>query len=447
MKNKIFLSLLLIAFFFTGGMAQHAALKNAITYKVVGTNFSFPFDNDFGNADAFAMGGEIGYVRYLNDFLHLAVPVKLGYAHLPFSAHRADSSRVIGSLDALLHLTYSGQKQLLNPYLLAGIGGMVEPEKGLNVEFPVGIGMKVRMGEGLYFDVQGEYRFDLTENRNNLQLSSGFSFLFGGKEKVEKPKDSDGDGVEDLLDKCPTLAGKPELQGCPDSDGDGVPDKEDDCPGKIGNKAHNGCPDTDGDGIYDQNDKCPNVAGTKENGGCPAVDSDGDGVADSMDACPTLAGKAEWNGCPDSDGDGLYDSIDKCPDEAGTTDNYGCPKIEEKDQDVLDFAMHAVEFETAKATLKPSSYTILNKIVEIMNKYPQYHLNINGHTDSIGSYFSNQVLSEKRAKACYDYLVSKGISKSRMKYVGYGEKKPIATNMYKDGRKKNRRVEFELYLK
>ncbi|MBK7873276.1 MAG: OmpA family protein [Saprospiraceae bacterium] len=93
-----------------------------------------------------------------------------------------------------------------------------------------------------------------------------------------------------------------------------------------------------------------------------------------------------------------------------------------------------------------SSFEVLNQIVDILKRYPDYKMRIGGHTDSVGSSSTNQTLSEARAKACYDYLISKGIEASRLSFTGYGETKPIADNRYKDGRDKNRRVEFDIYL-
>jgi outer membrane protein OmpA-like peptidoglycan-associated protein len=61
----------------------------------------------------------------------------------------------------------------------------------------------------------------------------------------------------------------------------------------------NGCPDTDGDGVTDKSDKCPTVAGPAENGGCPWPDTDGDGVLDKDDRCPDVKGTVANNGCPE----------------------------------------------------------------------------------------------------------------------------------------------------
>jgi outer membrane protein OmpA-like peptidoglycan-associated protein len=68
----------------------------------------------------------------------------------------------------------------------------------------------------------------------------------------------------------------------------------------AGPVENNGCPwpDTDGDGVIDKDDACPTVAGPVENNGCPWPDTDGDGILDKDDACPTVPGLPEYNGCP-----------------------------------------------------------------------------------------------------------------------------------------------------
>lgn len=236
------------------------------------------------------------------------------------------------------------------------------------------------------------------------------------------------------------------MKGCPDSDNDSIADKDDKCPNEAGPASNLGCPiaDTDGDGIADPDDKCPEVAGTIALAGCP--DGDGDGIADGEDDCPDVAGLAKFKGCPDTDRDGVVDKADRCPTTPGPASNNGCPEIEEEDKEVLEFATRAVQFETGKAALKRESYGVLDQIVDILNKYPNYYLTIGGHTDSVGSSAINQRLSEKRAKACYDYILSKGVAAKRISYAGYGETQPIADNMNREGRKLNRRTEFNIFL-
>ena len=252
--------------------------------------------------------------------------------------------------------------------------------------------------------------------------------------------DSDGDGFADEEDDCPEVGGT--LNGCPDTDNDGFADEEDDCPEVSG--TLNGCPDTDGDGIADSEDNCPEEKGTRENRGCPKgkVDGDGDGFADEEDDCPQVAGPV--NGCPDEDGDGVADRDDVCPREPGTANNRGCPLIAEEDQEALNYAMKNVRFEPSSSRLTSDSYEILDQIIVIMDRYPSYTLFISGHTDSLGDDRNNQILSEERARSCFQYLLANGVEASRMRYEGYGETRPIADNATHVGRKLNRRVEFEL---
>jgi OmpA-OmpF porin, OOP family len=92
------------------------------------------------------------------------------------------------------------------------------------------------------------------------------------------------------------------------------------------------------------------------------------------------------------------------------------------------------------------SNVVLDEVVGIMAQYPEYSLTISGHTDNQGDAKVNQSLSEKRAKTCYDYLVSKGVSSSRMSHAGYGSTQPISDNATKAGRDMNRRVDFNLFV-
>lgn len=258
-------------------------------------------------------------------------------------------------------------------------------------------------------------------------------------------KDSDGDGTLDRFDPCPDKAGPSATFGCPDADEDGIADKDDACPDKPGRGHFTGCPDTDGDGLADKDDPCPTLPGTPN--GCP--DTDGDGLTDNVDRCPTVAGLEANNGCPpvpDSDGDGIADDKDKCPQSAGTAANGGCPEVKKETKERLAFATKAVQFKTGNALLKQQSFAVLDELAQIMKQYPDYKLVINGYTDDAGDEESNQWLSNQRALACRDYLISKGVPKDRLRAEGFGEKNPIASNKTEAGREKNRRVEFSLTL-
>src|SRR5690606_14850780 len=114
----------------------------------------------------------------------------------------------------------------------------------------------------------------------------------------------------------------------------------------------------------------------------------------------------------------------------------------------LQFATRGINFETGKATLKTSSYPMLDEIISILNEYTDYNLKIGGHTDNVGKAESNLILSQARVDAVKSYLKIKGnIDESRLDATGYGATMPIADNKTSVGRASNRRVDLELYLK
>lgn len=108
------------------------------------------------------------------------------------------------------------------------------------------------------------------------------------------------------------------------------------------------------------------------------------------------------------------------------------------------FELENVEFEFAKAILTPASLKILEPVLATMKSNESLEIELGGHTDNIGGKASNQKLSEARAKAVADYLVKNGIDAKRIKTVGYGFDKPIATNATPEGRQRNRRTELKI---
>lgn len=266
--------------------------------------------------------------------------------------------------------------------------------------------------------------------------------------------DDDRDGVANCYDKCPdTPEGVTvDKNGCPiDTDGDGVPDYLDKCPNtpKGVQVDEKGCPlDSDGDGVMDDKDKCPGTPKGMpvDKDGCPK-DTDGDGVPDYKDKCPgtpkAAIGYVDENGCPrDTDGDGVPDYQDDCPTVKGVKENRGCPAVKKEVLKVFRQALHGIQFDSGKATIKPVSFGILNMVVDIMRNNPEYNLIIAGHTDSQGNDDFNMNLSNNRAAAVRQYLIDKGVSSDRLQSKGYGETKPVATNKTAAGRAQNRRVEF-----
>jgi OmpA-OmpF porin, OOP family len=101
-------------------------------------------------------------------------------------------------------------------------------------------------------------------------------------------------------------------------------------------------------------------------------------------------------------------------------------------------------FETNKAELLPESSSELYRLQELLLKQPQYRIAIDGHTDAVGTRAYNKTLSQNRANAVRDYLISHGITKERIESNGFADERPIDTNSTEEGKAKNRRVEFRI---
>jgi len=346
-------------------------------------------------------------------------------------------SEAYWALDLALKFSPCKVEKKLQPYLFAG-GGYNWLGSNHGGTMNAGLGAEYWVGDNLGFYLESAYKHSFEPLIHNyFQHSLGIALRIGAK-------DTDKDGIVDDKDECPETPGLAQFNGCPDSDGDGIADKDDDCPNVPGLAQFNGCPDSDGDGIVDGNDKCPNTPGPAKFQGCP--DNDGDGVADIEDKCPDVPGPVANAGCPwpDTDNDGVADKDDLCPDVPGPADNKGCPEISQEDVQQLKEYARTIYFRTNSAEFTPKTYPVLDAIVVIMKKYPAARFRIEGHTDSVGSAEYNLKLSQRRAEAVRNYLISKGISPDRLEAVGYGETRPIASNRTAAGRAKNRRVEIIL---
>jgi OOP family OmpA-OmpF porin len=123
----------------------------------------------------------------------------------------------------------------------------------------------------------------------------------------------------------------------------------------------------------------------------------------------------------DDDGDGVNNCNDKCPgSQAGQTIGPdGCPVP-------VSIDLKGVNFDFDKATLRPDAVAILSEATEILKRYPELKVEVAGHTDQCGKDDYNQKLSERRAKAVYDYLTSNGVDAGRLAGPnGYGESRPL----------------------
>ncbi|MCS6795102.1 MAG: OmpA family protein [Raineya sp.] len=423
------------------------------------------------------------------------VGVTFGYRVMPlvnltvnYSLNRIDKIDSLGgtgngwlsnflNLNAQVHPLGNKENFWFDPYVFVG-GGLHRIESDSYGNVGGGLGMNFWFNESVSLGLRtGYHAMPLAPKENSFggvgprvywMHNGGLTFKLG------KAKDSDGDGVPDRKDKCPTEAGKKELGGCPDRDNDGIADGDDACPDEAGTAEFKGCPDRDGDKIIDKEDKCPDTPGLAQFQGCP--DTDGDGIADPDDACPTEAGKKELQGCPDRDNDGIADKNDRCPDQAGLAQFQGCPdrdgdgvadpddacpdvpgvpeergcpkkKIDEKA--LLEIAKK-INFATGKATILKQSFPTLDNLAALMNEYKDAKIIVEGHTDNVGNKAANKKLSQQRADAIKAYLVKKGIAADRITAIGYGDERPAdgstdikAANKTPQQRAANRRVEIK----
>jgi outer membrane protein OmpA-like peptidoglycan-associated protein len=140
------------------------------------------------------------------------------------------------------------------------------------------------------------------------------------------------------------------------------------------------------------------------------------------------------------------------------SDNLNLTEIEEFKEIKKDLFLAPIEvgrkirlnnifFDYNKSSLREESFFELDKIYNLMNESPLMEIQIDGHTDNVGSPASNLVLSEERAEAVKNYIIKKGIDKKRITAKGFGEENPINSNETESGKQKNRRVEFTILKK
>jgi len=450
----------------------------------------------FYNFDKAQFGGALSLQQYLNPSFNLMEMAS--YNRLQYQSEDKTSGVDANFTTLTMNLKYKlnngymfKETSWFAPFLVAGLGAtyinsrnMAEPNTSViydgvvkaNMSLGAGILFQFNDRVGLEFANTVQVPLDdawdgIVKGGNDIYVQHSLGLVFN----LKKPKDTDGDGVQDRKDTCPdTPAGvSVKTDGCPvDTDGDGVPDYLDKCPVAAGSAEMNGCPDKDKDGVADNVDKCPDVSGLARFEGCP--DTDGDGIQDSMDACPNVKGSDQFKGCPDTDGDGVQDSADKCndtpkgvkvdatgctadtdgdgvidtedacPNLAGVATNKGCPEVKKEVKQLFQKALQGIQFETGRAVIKPVSFPILDAITKVIVDNPTYKLLIGGHTDDSGSDATNMTLSQNRADAVANYLIKNGVDPLRLAATGYGETAPVDNNKTAAGRARNRRVELKV---
>jgi OOP family OmpA-OmpF porin len=192
--------------------------------------------------------------------------------------------------------------------------------------------------------------------------------------------------------------------------------------------------DTDNDGVANFLDIEPNTpAGSLVNAkGQAIVDMDGDGIVDSEDFCPTVKGTSEFKGCPIA----FFQEVKAVDDEITGAELTGDLKNQ------VASLTKDINFDTKNVTVKSAFKKQLDALAKIANENSSLVFVLHGHCDNVGEDILNNKLSEDRAKSVKDYLVSKGVSASRISTKGFGIANPKLSNDTERGRAANRRVEF-----
>ena len=377
-------------------------------------------------------GLTINYIEGLNNNIDFMAGMNLSFVDYPFKANTATPTgqdKLLVELDANLNFKLLTDNYFLVPYISTGLGVSMYDLKHFAAYFPIGAGLQFNLGSETFLYLQFRDNVGVTDlATNNFNYNLGFASPL--KDKVVPPppppppppapvveKDTDKDGIVDSKDKCPDVPGVAKYMGCP-------------------------IPDTDKDGINDEEDACPKVAGIARYKGCPIPDTDGDGVNDEEDKCPNVPGVARYNGCPipDTDGDSVNDEEDRCPKTPGTVKNNGCPELA-----AYNFNYQNIQFNSSSAVLTKGAIKELDILVNILKTHSEINkVMIDGHADASGIAAKNLTLSAARAESVKTYLVKKGVKAERLVATGYGDVKPIADNATKEGRTKNRRVEFNV---
>lgn len=375
-----------------------------------------------------------------------------------------------------------------NLFLYAGMGALhyeleeIPPQasvsaklKGWTGVVPGGLGLQFGIDDKTSFEMSGGFNYTLNDELNAVvrnKKDAYWTFLLGltvagesgdadpdgdgltnqeEKQLGTNPKvaDTDGDGLTDGAEVRKHNTGPLKA----DSDGDGLKDGE-----EINRYTTNPMrADSDGDGLKDGDEVM------KHNTDPLKADSDGDGLNDGDEVTKRNTDPLK----ADTDNDGLNDGDEvtkhntdplKADTDGGTVNDgaevaRGSNPLKQDDDVPLRkeelhvevgkaIVLEGIIFATGKAEVTPQSESILNKVFNTLAQNPEIAVEIQGHTDNTGSKATNTRLSQTRAESVKAWLVAKGIAADRISAKGYGPDEPVADNKTREGRQKNRRIEF-----
>jgi outer membrane protein OmpA-like peptidoglycan-associated protein len=385
----------------------------------------------------------------------------------------------------------------IRPYIYVGVGSMWytrQDRTGIHlpdsaykvnttIHIPAGFGFEIPVSRSFTFnfdfgarlmdDYTDQWKGHVTPNQPSSPGvfdwyptgRAGFNIYFGGSDS----DDDDGDGLTN--DEERKYGTNPYRA---DSDGDGLKDgdeiwRHNTNPLKSDTDADlltdgdevlkyltfPNKPDSDGDGLFDGDEVL------KHDTNPMRPDTDGDGLTDSDEVRKhgTNPSKADTDGDTLTDGDELVqyktDPRNKDTDNGsvddGTEVKRGTNPLDPRDDTTKKelktevgkaVVLEGIVFRTGSAVITKVSEEILTLALNTLVQNPDMTVEIRGHTDDTGSRRTNDVLSQRRADAVKQWLVNRGVAASRIRAVGYGQDYPIDTNLTKEGRQRNRRIEF-----
>ena len=354
--------------------------------------------------------------------------------------------------------------ETFSPYLYAGIGGLHFELKDPSIPYnadgkkdgwtgvvPAGVGLALALGRTAALELSGGYNYSFSKDLNGTTIGKNDPYWNGMIGLVFRGESGSADPDKDGLTNDQEKEFGTDKNN-PDTDGDGLTDGEE----VLKYKTSPTKADTDGDGLNDGQEVNQYKTDPLK------ADSDGDGLSDGDEVLKYKTDPLK----ADSDGDGLTDGQEvlkyktnplKADTDGGTVSDGqevkngtnpldpkdDVPKKEEFKVEVgKSIALEGVTFATGKATLTPESEVTLEKAYNTLYQNPEVVVEIQGHTDNVGTRVTNMKLSDARAASVKAWFVAKGIAAERITTKGYGPDKPVAPNTTKEGKAKNRRIEF-----
>jgi outer membrane protein OmpA-like peptidoglycan-associated protein len=414
-KNNILLMLFILALTATNAQAQ----VNSVTYKM--KNYTLFTNNSGANKpnDDFFQGVEIGYAHGLNKYLDLYVPIRLGVP-------------IFKTGNQLLQGTWGFDPSLIGKY---DNGGLLVPYASLGVSTEniaqkwnwgalIGGGLNFRLADQTFLTVGTGFRKSFTAQRNSWQHSLGLILPVGGAGLDAEPKMS-------AKEKAINEAAAARLQA------DAAAKAQAENAKRAAAEQAEAAAKAEAEKAQAAAEKIRIEAEAKMRAEKEKLRLEAEARMQAEKA--QLEAEARKKAAVTPPPTTVVTT------QTTTTTTQAPVILTQQEQQVMTYAMEGVQFETGSAQLVKSSYSVLDNVVSVLKGNSQLRLSINGHTDKTGNESANVKLSQSRANACMAYLVSKGISLSRLTAKGYGSSQPVSDNSTPEGRKMNRRVEFTSY--